>query len=103
MSYAVLWSSDHEPIHAGRLALLPGSLVLEGSTCGNSRRYELDYDEIAGVGIGRGPSERLRGRPVALIRRATGELLRVATLGGPGLLGELVENVDAARSRTSLR
>ena len=99
MSYAVLWSANREPIHAGRLALLPSSLLLEGSTRGDSFRYEVDYDEIVGVGIDRGPSERIRGRPVVVIKGVGGELLRVATLGGPGILGELLEQVDTARSR----
>ena len=97
MSYAVLWSANHGPIHPGRLALLPSSLLLEGSTRGDVFRYEVDYDEIVGVGIGRGPSERIRGRPVVVITKADGELVHVATLG-VGLLGELVEQIDAARS-----
>lgn len=98
MSYAVLWSANRGPIHAGQLSLLPGSLLLEGATRGDAFRYEVDYDEIVGVGVGRGPSERIRGRPVAVIKRVGDELVRVATLGGVGLLGELVEQIDAARS-----
>ena len=97
MSYAVLWSANRESIHAGRLALLPSSLLLEGSTRGDAFRHEVGYDEIVGVGIGRGPSERIRGLPVVVIKRVGGELLRVATLGGVGLLGELVDELDAGR------
>ena len=97
MSYAVLWSANRESIHAGRLALLPSTLLLEGSTRGDPFRYEIGYDEIVGLGIGRAQSERIRGRPVVVIKKVGGELLRVATLGGVGLLGELVEQVDVAR------
>lgn len=99
MSYAVLWSANRESIHAGRLALLPSSLLLEGSTRGDAFRCEIGYEEIVGVGIGRGRSERIRGRPVMVIKKVGGELLRVATLGGVGLLGELAEQVDVARCR----
>jgi len=98
MTYAVLWCSGSEPIRAGRLDLTPVSLVLEGSSLGDTGRHEVAYADISTIGIGRTQDERLRGRPVALIEETDGCLLRIASLGGAGLLGELVERVDEARA-----
>ena len=97
MTYAVLWCSSHDPIRAGRLDLLPASLVLEGSSLGDVGRHEVAYADISTVDIGRTQEQRLRGRPVALIEESDGSVLRIASLGGAGLLGELVERVDEAR------
>ena len=102
MTYAVLWCTADGPAHAGRLALLDDSLLLEGTTHGVESQCEVGYDEIAAVGVGRSRAERLGGRPVAVIQRANGETLRVAMLGGAGLLPELVEQLDAARAKPSL-
>jgi hypothetical protein len=103
MTYAVLWRTGRGPAHAGRLALLDDALLLEGTSRGVAGRSEVGYEEIVAVEIGRSAAERLGGRPVAVIRSAVGETIEVAMLGGAGLLPELVEQLDSARSNPMSR
>jgi hypothetical protein len=103
MTYAVLWRTGGGPVHAGRLTLLEGKLLLEGTSRGVAGRCDLAHDEIASVDVGRAAAERLSGRPVIIIRRSAGETIEVALLGGAGLLPELVDQIDAARASLTSR
>lgn len=94
MSYAVLWSENGDPPYAGKLQLVPGRLALEGTAGGVDRRTVLGLAEIVAVRVGRGPAERLEGRPVLVLERPQAEDIRIAPLGGAGVLHELVDLID---------
>jgi hypothetical protein len=93
-SYAVLWSLPRRDVEAGKLELEPGGLRFEGSC--NRRHahvHRLGYGEIEGVRIGRREQERLSGRPSVVLDLAVGGPLRIWVVDGPGLRGELADEL----------
>jgi hypothetical protein len=94
MSYAVLWSEQEGPAHAGKLELCPGSLVLHGLNGSGRIRREFSLDDVVSLRIGRGRGERLGGRPVVMLQLTEGRTLRLATLSGAGALHEIVDHVS---------
>jgi hypothetical protein len=93
-SYAVLWSEPRREVEAGKLELESGGLRFEGS---RSRRrahvHRLRYGEIEAVRIGRGAQERLSGRPSVVLDLAVGGPLRIGVVDGPGIRGELADEL----------
>jgi sulfide:quinone oxidoreductase len=92
-SYSIAWWEAGEPTYIGRLDLYPGHAQLEGRTRDGAATGELwvSYDELLSAHVGRGPVERLDGRPALVVGRADGSALHVVTLEGLGTLQELLE------------
>ncbi len=88
-SYAVSWQNGDGRQHAGRLDLGPTSVWLEGGSAVD----ELRYADLTEVRITRQPEERLSGRPTLVLRDQGGRTVRVACIGEPGALPELVEQL----------
>ena len=88
-SYAVAWQNGDGQQHAGRLDLGPAALRLEGA----SATDELRYADLSEVRIARQPEERLSGRATLVVRGRTGRTMRIACIGEPGALPELVEQL----------
>ena len=97
MSYGVLWSKNGEPAYAGRLEVERDRLVLEGSVRGRREHAELRPGEIEAVRVGRSQADRLGGRAVLVLERASGEDVRVAPIGAVGVLHELLDVVNGWR------
>jgi hypothetical protein len=88
-SYAVFWRNGGIAFH-GRLEFDPHGLWLHGGERSHEIRVEVPYDEIiraerAGDQIGTCPAIRIP-------TRAAGTLL-IASTGGVGVLGEILERV----------
>jgi len=103
-SHAVTWHEDGLPNYTGKLELTPAELRFEGASArGRTSVQTLRYEDIASVRVGRGPDERLQGRPTLLLERRSGGLIRISSLTGLGTIRELADNVAAsvlaARSR----
>jgi hypothetical protein len=94
-SYAVLWSEPGEPVRAGKLELELEGLCFEGARGTRSARHvhRLAYEDIDAVHVGRGPRERLAGRPALVIDRFVGGPLRIGSVQGVGMLTELAERL----------
>jgi hypothetical protein len=89
-SYAVFWRNGGIAFH-GRLELDRHGLWLHGGERGHEIRVEVPYDEIvgaerAGARIGPCPAIRIQ-------TRAAGTLL-IASIGGVGVLAEILERVS---------
>jgi hypothetical protein len=97
MSYAVLWSANGGPAHAGKLSFTPTGLVFEGAQGRTPSRLEVPYGAVRSAGIVRAPRERPEG-PVAVLECET-VTVRLSTVGGIGGLHEIVEQVNARGNR----
>lgn len=88
-SYAIVWREDDRPSHAGKLELRARGLRLEG----NGESWEVPFEDIASLRVGRGSDDRLVGRPALVVERRNGRALRIATMAEVGALAELVERI----------
>jgi len=94
-SYAAIWREPGGVIARGKVVLDPELLRLEGTTGeGWLSRRELLYSEVSGVRVGRGPGERLNGRPTLVLERASAPPLHLDVLGA-GVLFELADLLAA--------
>jgi hypothetical protein len=88
-SYAVAWQNGDGLQHAGRLDLGATALRLEGGKGVD----DLPYEDLSDVHVTRQPEERLSGRPTLVLGVRDGRTLRIACIGVPGVLLELVEHL----------
>ena len=88
-SYAVAWQNGDGRQHAGRLDVGPHSVRLEGGSAVD----DMLYADLTDVRITRDPAERLSGRPTLVLREEHGRTVRIACIGEPGALPELVEQL----------
>ena len=91
--YAVVWS-DGRAVHTGRLDVYADCLELHG----RDGDRVVPLAEVVDVAIARGRGELLRGMRVLVVQLADGSSLRVASLGGPGVLHELARHPAFFRS-----
>ena len=97
-TYAVTWKEPELPRHAGKLELGEHELSLEGSNNGSGPVTILvAYDELVGLRLA-AIGQRLDGRPTLLLDRPAGGTLRVASIGSPGSLSEIADELTALRS-----
>ena len=93
MNYAVVWRQNGGPLYAGRAELEESALVLAGTAPGHLESVRrLRYGEIGSVRLGRDSGDRLGGRP-ALVIDLRSVTVRIAPLGGAGMLHELMEDL----------
>jgi hypothetical protein len=98
-SYAVTWREETLPTYTGKLELGPSGLRFEGgSTRGRSSVQAVPYSDIVSVWIGRGREQRVQGRPVLLLERRSGGLIRIASLNGLGTIREIADRLEAFAS-----
>jgi hypothetical protein len=81
---AILWAL-HGRVHAGGLELHGDRLQLRA----RGRSLAVPLDSIAQFTIERGPAVRINGLPVLSLHLVDGDVLRLASLEGVGLLHEL--------------
>jgi hypothetical protein len=91
-SYAVLWSEEGCDVLAGKL-----ELAETGLSFGGRRRHDVAYSDIDGVHVARRAADRVRGAATLVLELASGSVLRIGSVGGPGIVSELGEQL-AARS-----
>jgi hypothetical protein len=94
-SYAVLWREGEGPVSAGELVFGPTSLRLETG----ARRERLfsqirQYRELSAIEQA-APSERIFGRPTALVERRERKPVSIAALDGLGVAHEIAERLAA--------
>ena len=71
-SYGVVWRKGSGPLAAGKLELLPQGVRLEGL----EGSFEIAYESLSGVRVGRATEERIDGRPSVVLERLAGIPLR---------------------------
>jgi hypothetical protein len=81
---AVLWSL-HGRIHTGSIEARGGRLEFRG----RDRVVAIPLGSIAQFTIERGPAVRIHGLPVLTLHLIEGDVIRLASLEGTGVLHEL--------------
>jgi hypothetical protein len=92
-SYAVTWQMADEASHSGRLELQPRALVFEGTNGDGAGSETIPYGDVARVRIARSPEDRLSGRQTLVLERRSGDRIRIASVGHPGIITELAERL----------
>ncbi|MFL5910473.1 MAG: hypothetical protein ACJ768_07920 [Gaiellaceae bacterium] len=87
-SFAVLWSESDHPPRAGKLELGAAGLRFDGRQAQSVR-----YADIESVHVGRDTRARIAGRPALVLALAAGGPVRIASVGGVGVLSELAERL----------
>lgn len=80
----VIWSL-HGTTTPGRVEVSRNRLTLTS----RGRAFAVPLASVAAFGIERAPSRRLRGLPVLSLTLVGGDVLSVASMGGPGSLQDL--------------
>jgi hypothetical protein len=94
-SYAVLWREGEGPVSAGELVLGPTSLRLEtGARRERLTSRILQYRELSAIEQA-APSDRIFGRPTAMIERHEHKPVSITALDGLGVAHEIVERLAA--------
>jgi hypothetical protein len=94
---AILWAL-HGRIHAGGLQVEDDRLQFRG----RERSLAIPLDAIAQFTIERGPAVRINGLPVLSLFLVEGDVLRLASLEGVGLLHELAAVLALPALRAAL-
>lgn len=94
MLYAVTWRNGRSRVAAGSLELGGEKLRLRGG-----RSLDVAYEQIVGTHVGRGVADRVAGRQTLVLELTGGDVVRIASMHGPGTLTELVERVEAVIRR----
>jgi len=81
---AVLWAL-YGTLHTGSLEVHRHRLELRA----RGRALGIPLDSVTGFTIERGAATRIRGLPVLTLRLAGGDVVRLASLEGAGVLHEL--------------
>jgi hypothetical protein len=94
-TYGVVWRVGNRPLARGKLELLPCGVQLEGMAGSQPATFEIAYDELFEIRIGRAASERIDGRPSLVLALLTGDTLSIASVAQPGVIAEMAERLTA--------
>jgi len=96
-SYAIAWQEPVGPLRSGKLELRAGGLRLEGRNGTGPVATLIPYDQLLDLRAAPG-QERLGGRPTLVLgRRGAGDI-RLASVGAPGVISEIVDQVGAMKT-----
>jgi hypothetical protein len=90
-TFPIVWAL-HDRTHTGKFEAFKERLEL------SSRGYTLSFprSSVTHFMIERGAGKRIRGLSAITIRLAGGEVVQIASLGGPGSLHEIAELLTTA-------
>jgi hypothetical protein len=95
-SYAVLWQTGGDKPASGRLEFDPYGLWLQGGKRGAELRIEIPYEEITAAA--RDPQAHIGPCRAIRIESRSAEPLLLASIGGIGVLGEILATLRDATS-----
>ncbi len=103
-SYAVVWREGGGPLRSGKLELVDGRMILEGSAPdGALERRSVPYANLAEVRVGRAAGERLGNRRSLILEQRAGPPIVIGEIEGLGSVFDighvLAELLTADRSR----
>jgi len=93
--YAAVWQDGGPPM-AGRILVDASALDFDGAGRGRHASRHIPYTTIASSRLGRGPQDRVGGRPALVLELVDGEVIRIAT-PEVGALTELAEAIGTER------
>lgn len=96
--FPVLWTLNSAPCVG--LAEVDAQRVILTS---RHRSFSFPLESVGKLDVLRGAAERVRGLPVLAVTLVSGDVVRVASLGGAGSLHELTQAIDQGRVRASSR
>jgi hypothetical protein len=98
MSYAVVWSENNQPEHAGRLDLTGSGVLLSGNGLGPTEvRRELRFDDLMEVYLERCSPAKLPWEPALVLVTEDSDRIAIGSLEGLGALHELADRVATSR------
>ncbi len=90
LTYAVLWQARGGPIQVGRLGVSHDGITLDGGARNGGEMAEsVLHTKISAVRIEREVTQRLAGLPTLVLTVLGDEIYRIASVDGPGTLGEM--------------
>lgn len=95
-AFPVLWVWRDDP-YAGRLELDGARVTLTA----RDRALSFPVGLVSELEVRRGASQRVRRLPVLALRMASGDVVRVASLGGAGSLHELAAAIGDRRAQAA--
>jgi hypothetical protein len=90
--YAAVWQDGGPPM-AGRILVDGSAIDFDGAGRGRHASRHIPFTTIASSRLGRGPTDRVGGRPALVLELADGEVIRIAT-PEVGALYELAEAIS---------
>jgi len=97
-SYGVVWRENEGPLGRGKLELLAGALRLTGLSGEEATSRDVPYDELSLVRVGRAKSDRIAGRRTLMLTRRGGDTISIASVAGPGVIGELADRISVLQT-----
>jgi hypothetical protein len=95
-TFAILWTLQGR-VHSGSLEAHGDRIELRT----RGRTLSVPFDSIVRFAIERGPSVRINGLPVLTLGLADGDVVRIASLQGTGVLHELAALLGPAVALTA--
>jgi hypothetical protein len=92
-SYGVVWRVGESPLARGKLELLPRVVRLDGVTGEERVAFEIPYEQLEGVHVGRTAAERLNGHQTLVLDQRGREPVVVSAVAQAGVLAEITERV----------
>ena len=92
-SYGVVWRIGENSLARGKLELLPRVVRLDGMTGEEHVAFEIPYEDLDGVHVGRLPSERLNGHQTLVLEQHGREPIVVSAVAQTGVVTELIEQI----------
>lgn len=93
ITYAVTWQEADGLRRSGRLELGSDAARFEGRSNGASATRMIRYADIEDFRLGRSSGDRLQGRPTLVLELVDGNLVKIASVAQPGIVGELLERL----------
>lgn len=93
ITYAVTWQEADGLRRSGRLELGSDAARFEGRSNGAGATRIVRYQDIERFRLARSSGDRLQGRPTLVLELAGGNLVKIASVAQPGIVGELLERL----------
>jgi hypothetical protein len=93
ITYAVSWQEADGLRCSGRLELGSDAARFEGRSNGAGATRIVRYQDIERLRLARSSGDRLQGRPTLVLELTGGNVVKVASVAQPGIVGELLERL----------
>jgi hypothetical protein len=100
-SYAITWQEAEDSPHSGKLELRASGVRLDGRNGAGPVSILIPYGDLLGLTLAPGHA-RLAGRPTLVLGRRGADDVRIASVGSPGVISEVAEQVASMRAGNAI-